>query len=77
MALPCSHRTPIRPRCPVPGDDLTGTEYGRALVFLDGPIDFEATAATGNWSHPVYSTPTEVPLTNLGVYYTNVPPAGG
>jgi hypothetical protein len=56
---------------PGPNDDLTGTEYGRAMVFLDGPIDFEATAATGNWTNPVYNTPSEVLLTNLGIYDTN------
>jgi hypothetical protein len=56
---------------PGPNDDLTGTEYGRALIFLDGPIDWDATAAANAWTNPVYNTPSEVLLTNLGIYDTN------
>jgi hypothetical protein len=56
---------------PGPNDDLTGTQYGRALIFLDGPIDWEATAAANAWTNPVYNTPSEVLLTNLGIYDTN------
>lgn len=44
--------------------DLTGTQYGRALVFPEGPIDFT------NWDGTDWPNrePVEVLLTDLGIY---------
>lgn len=39
-------------------------DEGRALIFLDGPINW---AATTDFNNPVYNTPTEVTLTVIDV----------
>ena len=45
-----------------PSSDLTGTTFGTALIYVNGPIDF----ATGLPNQPV-----EVTLDNLGIYDQN------